>query len=145
MSNTSSIEELPSDPSVSQFAQQNIVLEAKDTRVQKPDLESVPYNANEFSKEIQQLSSSGGGQLPSRDIPTNTQPIMTDQQTQPNYIPQESAHVEDYIKNYADENEMMQRKYQEENRKDSMELIFDELKIPIFVAFLFFYLKINYL
>jgi len=144
MSNTSSIEELPSDPSVSQFAQQNIVLEAKDTRVQKPDLESVPYNANEFSKEIQQLSSSGGGQLPSRDIPTNTQPIMTDQQTQPNYIPQESAHVEDYIKNYADENEMMQRKYQEENRKDSMELIFDELKIPIFVAFLFFIFQLPF-
>ena len=50
MSNTSSIEELPSDPSVSQFSQQNIVLEAKETRVQKPDLESVPYNSSLFKE-----------------------------------------------------------------------------------------------
>ena len=138
MSNTSSIEELPSDPAVSQFSQQNIVLESKDTRIQKPDLESGSYNPNEYSKEIQQLSSNGGGQLPSRDIPTTTQQMTNDQQVQPNYIPQETRATEDYIKNYADENAMMYRKYQEENRKDSLEVIFDEIKTPLFIGLLFF-------
>jgi ATP-dependent Zn protease len=143
MSNTSSIEELPSDPAVSQMSQQNIVLEAKDTRVQKPDLESKPYNANEFSKEIQQLSASGVGTLPSRDIPMNTQPIMNDQQVQPNYIPQEKP-TEDYVQNYADENEMMYRKYKETNRKDSLEILFEEFKLPIFIGFLFFIFQLPF-
>jgi len=143
MSNTSSIEELPSDPSVSQMSQQNIVLEAKDTRIQKPELESKSYNPNEFSKEIQQLSSAGVGALPSRDIPTTTQPMMNDQQVQPNYIPQDKP-TEDYIQNYSDENEMMYRKYQEDNRKDSLEIIFDELKLPIFIGFLYFIFQLPF-
>ena len=145
MSNTSSIEELPSDPAVSQFSQQNIVLETKDTREQKPELETKPYNPNEFSKEIQQLSSTGIGSLPSRDVPLNTQPIMNDNQVQPNYIPQENKPTEDYINNYADENEMMMRKYKEDNRKDSLEILFEEFKIPLFIALLFFIFQLPFL
>jgi len=139
MSNTSSIEDLPSDPAVSKFSQQNIILESKETREKKQGTsESTPYNPNEFSKEIQQLSSAGLGTLPSRDIPTNTQHLATDTQTQPNYIPQQNARQEDYIQNYTNENEMMYRKFQQTNRQDSLDVIFEELKMPLFVGFLFF-------
>lgn len=139
MSNTSSIEDLPSDPAVSKFSQQNIILESKETREKKTDTsESIPYNPNEFSKNIQQLSSAGLGTLPSRDIPINTQQLTSDSQTQPNYIPQHNTKQEDYIQNYTNENDMMYRKFQETNRQESLDVIFEEAKIPLFVGFLFF-------
>ena len=75
----------------------------------------------------------------------NTQPIMNDNQVQPNYIPQENKPTEDYINNYADENEMMMRKYKEDNRKDSLEILFEEFKIPLFISLLFFIFQLPFL
>ena len=68
---------------------------------------------------------------------------MNDQQVQPNYIPQEKP-TEDYVQNYADENEMMYRKYKETNRKDSLEILFEEFKLPIFIGFLFFIFQLPF-
>ena len=56
-------------------------------------VQQIDYNAQLHST-LKEVALSGGTQLPSRDIPQNTLPIMQDQQTKPNFVPNETN---DYI------------------------------------------------
>jgi hypothetical protein len=77
-------------------------------------------------------------ELPSRDIPMNTQDYMQDEQIQPNFVPQAKL-TSDYIREYEEASEKAlqkheREKYQEEVSQD----LFSSLQIPIFVALLYF-------
>lgn len=77
-------------------------------------------------------------ELPSRDIPMNTQDYMQDEQIQPNFVPQQKL-TSDYIREYEQASEKAlqkheREKYQEEVSQD----LFSSLQIPIFVALLYF-------
>lgn len=140
MSNTSSIDDLPSDPTVSQFTQQNVInVEDKNARI---PVTAKPYNPNEFSKEIEQLSAGGYGTLPSRDIPSNTQShIAVDEVAKPNHIPEikMAKNNLDYISE-TERFSAFEQTYKQKRdlKRDSLDILLEELKIPIFVALFYF-------
>jgi hypothetical protein len=51
-------------------------------------------NVNEFVSGLQRATSSGLTALPIRDVPRNTESVISDEQTVPNYIPRDPV---DYI------------------------------------------------
>jgi hypothetical protein len=91
---------------------------------------------------LQQASSTGATQLPSRDIPRNTESIMQDPQVQQNYIP--PASNKDYISE-EDENEDIINNYNKnEKYGDSLDQLYDEIQIPLLIAVLYFLFQLPF-
>ncbi len=143
--NTSSIEDLPTDPSISQtttvvneIAQQqpqNVVLQTNE----KPN--NVSFSSDniqtQFENELKMAVNSGNTSLPSRDIPSDTTPITNDNQVQPNFIPTPEKNV-DYVQNYENSNNFLQMKEKEINQHDNSDFVYEQLKIPILLGFIYF-------
>ncbi len=143
--NTSSIEDLPTDPSISQttsavneIAQQqpqNVVIQTNE----KPN--NVSFSSDniqtQFENELKMAVNSGNTALPSRDIPSDTTPITNDNQVQPNYIPNPENNV-DYVQNYENSNSFLQMKEKEINQDDNSDFVYEQLKIPILLGFIYF-------
>ena len=91
-------------------------------------------NMNEIFKEIQ--SNGNGGNIPSRDIPINTNNVTLDETSKPNYIP---SH-EDYIDEdeFETQEEIVDKKRRTENKKASIEVLYEELQIPILLCVIYF-------
>ena len=91
-------------------------------------------NMNEIFKEIQ--SNGNGGNIPSRDIPINTNNVTLDETSKPNYIP---SH-EDYIDEdeFETQEEIVDKKRRTENKKASIEVLYEELQIPILLSVIYF-------
>jgi len=148
--NTSSIEDLPTDPAISQTTtaisqisnqgQPNMTLETNE----KPQ---VNFNndamKSQFEKELKVAFESGNTSLPSRDIPNNTLGIASDNQTQPNYIPRSDVN-QDYIQNYENSNDFLEYKQREINKEDTSDFIYEQMKIPILIACLFFIFQLPF-
>mgnify|MGYP001176320884 CR=1 FL=1 len=144
MSGTTSISELPN-----QQPQDNVVLSIQEkNQVQQqfiPNNNQAPQNQVVFTPQAPQqipqqqpppqLVPQNPANLQSRDIPQNTQQFNEQDQIRPNYIPEQG---EDYINNEDTLFNMMQRNRQEENKKDRMDQVYDELQLPILVMVLFF-------
>lgn len=142
MSGTTSISELPN-----QQPQNNVVLSIQEKnqvqqQFQPPsNQQSAPRNQVVYQPNAQQQSPppqiipQTPANLQSRDIPQNTQQFNDQQQIRPNYIPEEE---QDYIDNEDTLYNMMQRNRREEDKKDKMDLLYDELQMPILVMVLFF-------
>lgn len=142
MSGTTSISELPN-----QQPQNNVVLSIQEKnqvqqQFQPPsNQQSAPRNQVVYQPNAQQQSPppqlipQTPANLQSRDIPQNTQQFNDQQQIRPNYIPEEEH---DYIDNDDTLYNMMQRNRREEEKKDKMDLLYDELQMPILVMVLFF-------
>lgn len=153
MESTTSINDLPSDPSVGSN-NNNVVLQTTEKQVTFSDKNSAEINEtnnnmnsinnqkimNEVVTGIQQASMGGSTSLPSRDIPMDTQNITQDQEIKPNFIPQGTN--EDYIKNYETEQDYIRNNMVYTNRKDSLEFLFEELQIPIIIGLLFFLMQL---
>ena len=153
METTTSINDLPSDPSVG--TSNNVVLQTTENKQvsfneqNTSEINETTNNMNSISNQkimnevvtgIQQASMSGSTGLPSRDIPMNTQPITQDQEIKPNFIPE--VNNEDYIKNYETEQQYINNNMVYNNRKDSLEFLFEELQIPIIIGLLFFLMQL---
>lgn len=98
------------------------------------DKNNPSVNMNEIFKEIQTTGT--GGNLPSRDIPINTNNISMDHTSKPNYIPKH----EDYIDEteMEDVNEIVETKRKETNKKDSLEMLYEELQVPVLLGVIYF-------
>ena len=156
MADTTNIFELPTDPAGGGGNNNNVSLSANEM------LQSLAYNANsnitanvnasgggsvngsldqttisQIVNGIQQASSTGATQLPSRDIPLNTDSIMNDAQIQPNYIPA-PQNTTDYIKSYENHADMIDNYNKNQRQNDRLDEIYEELQFPILVAILFF-------
>ena len=81
---------------------------------------------------MEQLAKSGAFQLPSRDIPRQENNIDT--QSRVNYIPE----AKNYIDEYESQEEIKNYHRQVENKKQSFELLYDKLQIPLLIALLYF-------
>ena len=146
--NTSSLESLPTDPSISQTTtavsqisnqgNPNITLETNE----KQNVTNEIINS-QFEKELQMAVNSGNTSLPSRDIPSDTTPITHDSQTQPNYIPKSNVD-HDFVQNYENSNDFLEYKERELNREDNADFVYEQLKIPILIAFLFFIFQLPF-
>lgn len=154
MNDTTSLDDLPTNPTSGGSGEQNIVLQTtENTGVYNPtvgpsnDPTVGPTNApdsqgiaeqkvmNEVVTGIQQASASGATGLPSRDIPTNTV-HFADEQIQPNFVPQKEQ--EDYIQNTDTEQDILARRGRNQGSRDSLEILYDEFQIPIIIGLLYF-------
>lgn len=144
MSGTTSISELPN-----QQPQNNVVLSIQEkNQVQQqfmPNNNDIPNNQVVYQPPAPQqmpqqppppqLVPQNPANLPSRDIPQNTQHFNQQDQVRPNFIPEQG---EDYINNDDTLFNMMQKNREEESKKDKMDVLYDELQLPILVMVLFF-------
>ena len=75
----------------------------------------------------------GATQLPSRDIPLQTEQLTNDNQIQPNYIPQPQN--TNFIN---DDNDDISRYYNKERRENSLDELYDEMQAPLLLGVLYF-------
>lgn len=148
--NTSSIEDLPTDQSISQttIAVSQISNQGQPIiTFETNEIPPVNFNNDEmksqFEKELKVAIESGNTTLPSRDIPNNTLGIASDSQTQPNYIPKSDVN-RDYIQNYENSNDFLEYKQRELNKEDTSDFIYEQMKIPILIACLFFIFQLPF-
>lgn len=131
MSGTTNIDDLPGgDENIT------MVVQEKNANVMNNALEQ--NNMNQFVTEIQQASASGMLQLPSRDIPMNTENIIQDEEIKPNYVPKQ----EDYIKEFESNQEILNQQIKKENKQKSIDVIFDNLHLYILIGIIYFFFQL---
>lgn len=150
--NTTSINDLPTDPSTGGSVGGNISLVINDPVTNNiiPPQNSISTSANnsqltldqstisQIVNGLQQASLAGATQLPSRDIPLQTEQLTNDAQIQPNYIPQ--APIRDYINDERDLNDY----YKVEKTQNSLDSLYDELQAPLLLAVLYFLFQLPF-
>ena len=145
MDDTTSLADLPIDPQAG-GGSENVVLHTTPIATQyNPTFENLSSNTsqideqkimNEFVSGIQQASASGATSLPSRDIPQNTV-HFSDEEVKPNFVPQ-TEQQSDYIQNTDTEQDILARRMNNQNSRDSLEILYDEFQIPIIIGLLYF-------
>lgn len=160
---TTSISDLPSDPTGGGISSGNISMSIQENDQQMLPPSQQPQqtqqtqqqaNSNNFSLDqttinqivngLQKASVNGLTQLPSRDIPRTTETITNDAQIQPNFIPQPnpSQMQEDYIQKMQQSNQSMNEIIDEHNKKanfsSSLDNLYDEIQTPLLLTILFF-------
>jgi len=155
-SDTTSIIDLPTDPTgggnitnnISLTASENIMqsqasnihmnanTNANMSSGQQPKLSLDQTTINQIINGLQHASVSGATQLPSRDIPMNVSNITQDPEAQHNYIP--PPQNADYIKDYEDTDEIINSYNRNALRQDSLDEMYAEIQSPILLAVLYF-------
>ena len=145
--NTTSINDLPTDPSAGGSVGGNVNLvineqqnNSASPQSSNPQLTLDQSTISQIVNGLQQASLAGATQLPSRDIPIQTQQLTNDAQIQPNYIPQASQ--KDYINesNYDNINDY----YIAEKNQNSLDSLYDELQAPLLLAVLYFLFQLPF-
>jgi hypothetical protein len=141
-SDSTSIMDLPTDPVGGGSIGGNISLSANEKIGPGPS-SGIPSNVSldqttiqQIVNGLQQASSTGATQLPSRDIPRSTESIMQDPQVQQNYIP--PASNKDYITEQEDNEDIINNYNKNEKYGDSLDQLYDEIQIPLLIAVLYF-------
>ena len=141
-SDSTSIMDLPTDPVGGGSIGGNISLSANEKIGTGPS-SGIPSNVSldqttiqQIVNGLQQASSTGATQLPSRDIPRSTESIMQDPQVQQNYIP--PASTKDYITEEEDNEDIINNYNKNEKYGDSLDQLYDEIQIPLLIAVLYF-------
>ena len=157
---TTSISDLPSDPTGGGIQPGNISMSIQENdqqmqgQPQMQEQQANQGNGNGFSLDqttinqivngLQKASVNGLTQLPSRDIPRTTDAITNDAQIQPNYIPQPNPAQmqEDYIQKMQQMNQSTDEIIGEHNKKanfsSSLDNLYDEIQTPLLLTILFF-------
>ena len=160
MSSTTNIFDLPVDPAGGGGSGggpvQNMSLNANEARPMQqqqspPNLNTngppPPLDQNTINhivSGIQQASSSGATQLPSRDMPTSTSHIAQDVQVQANYVPPPPPQHSDYIQQYEENNDIVDDYYDTQKRNASLDSMYDELQTPLLLGVLFFLFQLPF-
>ena len=150
MADTTNIDDLPSDPHVSQ---NKVVLEKQETPEYQQmiahdnaqdgnEVKHIPSAIenqkmmNELVAGIQQASASGATQLPSRDIPMDQSAVAQDAAVQPNFVPEHPN--DDYIADSENMDDYMMNNIKKNNREDSIEVLLENMQVPILLGLLYF-------
>lgn len=148
MNDTTSIMDLPTDPANGGNVTNNNMTIRASENIQVPSIPNqIPVSNAPMSLDqstinmivsgIQQASSTGATQLPSRDIPMTTNNIIQDPQTQPNYLPQSKVH-ENYIDNYERNEDILDNYTANSRRRDALDDMYNEIQIPLLIGVLYF-------
>ena len=139
MTDTTSIVDLPMDPSGG--GNSNIAISANEnvntSSAPNTSLTLDQSTISQIVSGLQQASSSGYTQLPSRDIPQNTNHIVQDPNVQPNFIPQ-PVNKSDYIKEYETNEQIVNnynKSYENNNRLDE---VYSEIQAPLLLSIIYF-------
>lgn len=147
--NTTSINDLPTDPTGGGSIGGNISLVANETSGYKNQVipqqqqvqgqqggQSMSLDQTTISQIVnglQQASIAGATSLPSRDIPQNTQQLTHDPAVQVNYVPPPPPSQKDYIND-----EPTTYDYPEERVKNALDTIYDDMQAPLLLSVLYF-------
>ena len=149
--NTTSINDLPTDPSgggsvggnislvINEPGQNTIIAQPQSTPTANSQLSLDQSTISQIVNGLQQASLVGATTLPSRDIPLHTEQLTNDVQIQPNYVPQPV--VRDYI-NEANDN--LNDYYAAERRDNALDSLYDELQAPLLLAVLYFLFQLPF-
>ena len=157
--NTTSINDLPTDPSAGGSIGGNISLvinEPVENTVVPPQgqpqgqpqgnpnsqLTLDQSTISQIVNGLQQASIAGATQLPSRDIPLQTDQLTNDAQINPNYIPQPTQSDRDYINDMNIDN--INDYYSGEKQQNSLDSLYDELQAPLLLAVLYFLFQLPF-
>jgi hypothetical protein len=131
MENSTNINDLPQE-SQNNRDQGNISLSVKE---QSPSTQLDQNTINQIISSLQKAGS-GSTQLPSRDIPQNTNGLTIDEQVQPSYIP--SSEKNDYINEHEENDDIVKNYTNKQNTSKSLDSLYDEIQIPLLIAILYF-------
>jgi hypothetical protein len=146
--NTTSINDLPTDPAAGGSIGGNVSLVINETDGQQMGQQSVTNNSqlsldqstiSQIVNGLQQASLAGATSLPSRDIPLHTEQLTNDVQIQPNYVP--PPQMRDYINETDDD---ITNYYNNEKNQNSLDSIYDELQAPLLLAVLYFLFQLPF-
>jgi hypothetical protein len=149
--NTTSINDLPTDPAGGGSIGGNVSLVINETNSQQMGQQMGPGATNnsqlsldqstisQIVNGLQQASLAGATSLPSRDIPLHTEQLTNDAQIQPNYVP--PPQMRDYINESDDD---INNYYKNEKNQDSLDSIYDELQAPLLLAVLYFLFQLPF-
>jgi hypothetical protein len=150
--NTTSINDLPTDASAGGSIGGNISLVINETgqntiippqgQQLNSQLTLDQSTISQIVNGLQQASLAGATQLPSRDIPLQTEQLTNDVQIQPNYIPQPSQQQRDYINDMNSDN--INDYYRAEKNQNSLDSLYDELQAPLLLAVLYFLFQLPF-
>jgi hypothetical protein len=146
MSDTTSILDLPTDPAGGGNISNNISISASEIKQSANNSSGIALDQTTISQIVnglQQASSTGVTQLPSRDISMNTSSITTDPHVQTNYVPQVSDH-DDYIKNYETSEDMINGYNKNAHYKDSLDEMYSEIQTPLLLSVLYFLFQLPF-
>jgi len=150
MSEATSILDLPTDPVGGGNITNNITMSAQETIVptQQPNSGSGmsldQTTINQIVNGLQRATMAGATQLPSRDIPMNSNNITADPQVMPNYIPQPQVNNQDYIKNYEQTSDMINQYNKGKQVNNSLDDIYNEIQTPLLLAVLYFLFQLPF-
>ena len=159
MSDSTSIESLPGPASESA---NNIKMQVSEQPKQQPPATETALNndppkssampiapaqvdANSMNKVMQGLQQAhvqGMTGLAARDIPMPTTQFTQDQQIKPNYVPEPSN--KDYIKEEDTYETIIEKKKQKMDQEDRLDMLYNELQMPILIMTLFFLFQMPY-
>lgn len=105
----------------------------------QPPIQDTRLQPNTLPEEFRnQIQNQAPQNLPSRDIPMNTQNYQIDANVQPNHIPEVKVQ-NDFVKEHYDMTEKNLQEYEaKKKRENKIDFILDEIQMPIFVGLLFF-------
>jgi len=142
-SDTTNIHDLPLDPAGG--GNNGVAFSANEIPVQlhaqgpgqAQNANGMSLDQNTINQIISGIQQAGGvTQLPSRDIPMNTDSITQDPNIQPNYIPPSSN--QDYISSHPENDEIIDEYYNNSKRSGTLDEIYDQLQTPLLLAVLYF-------
>ena len=153
MGDSTSILDLPTDPVGGGNVSNNISMSASEHAGAKHQNQAAGGGGGGVSLDqatisqivsgLQHASISGATQLPSRDIPMNTNNISTDPYVQPNYVPPPQDNT-DYIKNYEQTSDMVQAHNKNARTQDSLDDMYNEIQTPLLLAVMYFLFQLPF-
>jgi hypothetical protein len=153
MSDSTSILDLPTDPvgggnisnNISLTGSENISGLQKNTEQQNNNSFSLDQTTiNQIVSGLQQASSTGITQLPSRDIPMTTTEHSNDPHIQPNYISPPQYNNVDYIQNYEKTDDMVNNYNRKIQNQNSLDDVYNEIQTPLLLAVLYFLFQLPF-
>ena len=118
----------------------------KNQKVPNPPQQEPLSQTTELSQEsihqiVQGLQQAGGSTLmPNREIPTNNSHITQDEAIKPNFIPKPQN--ENYIEEENSMDSLIQQNKNKKVEQDRLDLMYEELQIPLLVMILFFFFQL---
>jgi hypothetical protein len=109
--------------------------------VEQPNSNIVESNTlNEVVSGIQEASRGGMLELPSRDIPQAPSNVQVDEKVNTNFIPK----TEDYIGLQESKEEILEKERKEENQKNNIDFLFNELNSYVLMALVYFLFQLPF-
>ena len=146
--NSTSINDLPTDPTGGGSIGGNINLIASeqpthsDNPMQQSSLSLDQTTINQIINGLQQASVSGATNLPSRDIPRNTENLTQDAYIQPNHIP--PSQNNNYIDNDETADSIIYKHNRDENTSKKLDSLYNEIQIPLLLIIMYFLFQLPF-